>query len=69
MDALLQQYLEKLIKEHKKLDSRGVMQVTRFIELDLTDVFIPLLLRRDKEIGLARSGLGCLLYTSPSPRD
>jgi len=58
MDALLQQYLEKLIKEHKKLDSRGVMQVTRFIELDLTDVFIPLLLRRDKEIGLARSGLG-----------
>ncbi len=66
MDALLQQYLEKLIKEHKKLDSRGVMQVTRFIELDLTDVFIPLLLRRDKEIGLARSGLGLREASVPS---
>jgi HEAT repeat protein len=42
MTAPLTAYLEKLIDRHKRLDSSGVMQVKRFIQIDMEDVFIPL---------------------------
>lgn len=45
MTPVLSQYLHHLIEQFRHLDSRGVMQVARLIELDLEEVFVQLKLR------------------------
>ncbi|MDD2775981.1 MAG: HEAT repeat domain-containing protein [Gallionella sp.] len=48
MSDVLNRYLEKLIHEHRRIDARGVMQVSRMIELTLDEVFIELTVRMGK---------------------
>jgi hypothetical protein len=40
MDNPIADYLNKLIGDFRRLDSRGVMQVARLIELELDEVFV-----------------------------
>ncbi|MDD4962577.1 MAG: HEAT repeat domain-containing protein, partial [Gallionella sp.] len=48
MSEVLTRYLEKLIHDHRRIDARGVMQVSRMIELTLDEVFIDLTVRMGK---------------------
>ncbi|HYE34770.1 NACHT domain-containing protein [Methylocaldum sp.] len=45
MNKPLTNYLKNVTETFRRLDSRGVMQVARIVELDLKEVFIPLKLR------------------------
>ena len=46
--AILDRYLDKVIQDNKTIDARGVMQVTRMIELSMEDVFIHLTVRMNR---------------------
>ena len=46
--SILDRYLDKVIQDNKTIDARGVMQVTRMIELSMDDVFIHLTVRMNR---------------------
>ncbi|MDP2223025.1 HEAT repeat domain-containing protein [Nitrosomonas sp.] len=46
--SVLDRYLDKVIQDNKTIDARGVMQVTRMIELSMEDVFIHLTVRMNR---------------------
>ncbi|MER0204443.1 MAG: NACHT domain-containing protein [Nitrosomonas sp.] len=46
--SVLDRYLDKVIQDNKAIDARGVMQVTRMIELSMDDVFIHLTVRMNR---------------------
>ena len=45
MSSVLNRYLDKVIKDNRTIDARGVMQVNRMIELTMDEVFINLSVR------------------------
>lgn len=45
MQSVLNRYLDKIIKDNRTIDARGVMQVNRMIELTMDEVFINLSVR------------------------
>ncbi len=42
MEPILKKYLERVIHDNRTVDSRGVMQVQRIIQLDLDEIYINL---------------------------
>lgn len=49
MNSLLSEYLDKIINQSKTVDSRGVMQVNRMIDIELNDIFIELNLKLHRD--------------------
>ncbi len=60
MEKVLEKYLDKIIEQNRIIDARGVMQVSRIVELELDEIYVNLTAR----IG-ARENIGSGKITFP----
>jgi HEAT repeat protein len=69
MDAILERYLEKIKKEYRAVDARGVMQVSRIIELPLDEIFVGLTVQLTEKRASLPSGIHLAGPAIPSLED
>ncbi|HZW25201.1 MAG TPA: HEAT repeat domain-containing protein [Gallionella sp.] len=69
MSPVLQRYLDKVIKDNRTIDARGVMQVNRMIELTMEEVYIHLSVRMEGQNMGDQRLFSCPPQMPPTVRD